>query len=261
MRIDLYENEVTPDGVDDGGTGERPDYLLEKFKTPEDQARAYVEAEREMARLRTQSEQDREQFASALERIEAAPPQQQFQPPAGLDPQTQADLVAYQNAVESGDAAAQLAITLSLNQRMLAPMLDERFKALEPTLTTQSQADRNIAFELAQERVGKTFGDDWKELQPEVQAWLNEHQSWLPVENDPSKFEQVIREGAQTIVNAKRAEQLAALEADRTAKLGAQTAAGSGSGRHSTLGDGKKEAWDEIAGADVASYGQMRSGN
>lgn len=267
MRLDLYENETTPEGVDPGGTGDRPDYLLEKFKSPEDQARAYAEAEKEMARLRSQGEEERAQFAAALERIEAATPapQQQFQAQPGVDPEIAAQLSAYSNAMEAGDTQTAFVIQLALNQRLtqqtVSSALDERFKELKPALDTQSQADRNIAFELGQERVAKQFGEEWNDIQPEVQAWLNEHQAWLPTVNDPAAFEKVVREGAEIVVNAKKAQALAAFEADRQAKLGAQTAAGSGSGRHSTLGDGKKEAWDEIAGATTGSYGQMRGGN
>lgn len=260
MKHHLFENEVTPDGADTGGTGEgadRPAWLPDNFKDAEAFRKSYDEQRKEMDRLRTSSDEERAQFAAALERVNETQ-QQQFQPQPGMDPQTQADLNAYQAAVESGDAAAQLAITLSLNQRMLGPMLDARFNELKPTLDTQSHNDRTMAFELAQERVGKQYGDDWKDLQPEVQAWLVEHQSWLPTVNDPNAFEAVIREGAQTVVNAKKAELLAAFESDRAAKLSAQGATGAGQGRYPTTGDDKKQAWDEVVGADVGSYDRMR---
>jgi hypothetical protein len=179
-------------------------------------------------------------------------------PPQGPDAQTNALLQDYERAVSSGDAAAQLAITLALQTQVMDQRLEERFKTLEPKLEGQSKADRDIAFEIAQDRVAKGYGDQWADLQPDVQKWLHEHSAWLPTTNSPEAFENVIREAAKTVVNEKAAEQLAALNADRAAKLTAQTATGSGQGRYPTQTDDKKQAWEEVKNADVGSYGQMR---
>lgn len=254
--------ETTPDAAGDGGTGEgadRPDFLLDRFKTPEDQARAYAEAEKEMNRLRAQADTDREQFAAALERIEADRPDPAPQQPNGLDAQTNQLLQAYQAAVESGDGAAQLSIQLALNQQATAQLLDDRLSKLTPQLDTQAQADRNIAFELANERVAKQYGDRWAEIQPEVQAWLKEHQSWLPQENSPDAFTAVIREGAQIVTNAKAAEALAAVEKDRAAKIGAQTAQGSGQGKYPTATPEKQQEWADVVAAQNVSYSDLTS--
>jgi len=261
----LFEYETTPDGVDPGagGTGEgadRPEWLQEKFKTAEDQAKAYAEAEKRMNQLQAQADDERKQFAAAIEQMEAMTARQDSPPPAGVDPQTQQLLAQYNQAFEAGDSAAVLAIQLGLQQQMMNEALDARFKDLKPTLDTQSQADRNIAFELAQERVAKTYGDDWETIQPGVQKWLNEHPSVLPVVNDPAQFEAVVREATQIVVNERRAEQFAAFEADRAAKLGAQTAQGSGQGRYPIATDEKKQAWDEVKSADTGSYSERMSG-
>jgi hypothetical protein len=254
--MSTQENEQKPEGTDDG----RPEWLPENFKDAEAFRKSYDEQRKEMDRLRNQADEERAQFAAALERIEAAPP---APAPAqtGLDPQTTQLLHAYQQAVENQDAATMLSIQLALNQQSTAQVIDERLSKLTPTLDTQAQADRNIAFELAQERVAKRYGDQWSELQPEVDAWLREHPAYLPVVNDPAQFEAVIAEGAQVIVNAKRAEEFARFEADRQAKLGSQTATGVGQGKYPTATDDKKQAWTEIAGADIGSYGQMRGGS
>jgi len=233
----------------------RPEWLPDQFKTPEDLAKSYDESRREMDRLRSSLDEERQQFAAALERIEAV--QQQPAPAEGLDPRTNQLLTQYQQAVESGDAAAQLAITLGLQQDMMNQALEERFKTLEPKLGEAAQADRTIAFELASERVAKAYGDDWGELKEPVQAWLREHQSWLPAVNDPNAFEVVIREAASTVVNEKAATRLKELEADRAAKLSAATATGSGQGRFPTATDDKKQQWQEIKDAPVISYADM----
>jgi hypothetical protein len=241
-------------------TSERPDFLLDRFKTPEDQARAYAEAEKEMNRLRAQAEQDRAEFAAALEQMTELQAQQQPQQP-GLDPQTNQLLASYQQAVDNGDAAAQLAITMALQQQMLDQKLEERFQKLGPQLDDGRQADRDIAFRIAEDRVQRQFTDEqWNEIHPDVQRWLNEHQGYLPQTNDPVAFETVITEAARTVVNEKAAERLAALEADRAAKLAAQSASGTGQGRFPTDTDEKKQEWQAVVDAPVASYSQLRSG-
>lgn len=252
------EPEPTPrEGVDDGEG--RPEWLQPNFSSAEDQAKAYSESRKEMDRLRSQLDEERGQFASALERIEAV--QTQPAPAAGLDPQTNQLLSQFQQAVDGGDAAAQLAITLGLQQQMMDQALDTRFKALEPKMGEQAQADRDIAFQIATDRVEKQYGERWADLKEPVQAWLREHQSWLPTQNSPEAFETVIREAARTIENNNAAEKLAAIESDRAAKISAATSAGSGQGRFPTVTDDKKQAWEEVKGSDVGSYSERMAGN
>ena len=238
------------EGVDQGDG--RPGWLPQNFKSPEDLAKSYEESRKEMDRLRSQLDEERGQFAAALERIEAVQAQQtqpaEFQNPI---------LAQWQAAVENGDAAAQLAIHLQLQQQMMDQTLEKRFSELSPKLEASQQADRDIAFEIAQDRVARQYGDKWGDLAPEVNAWLHEHSAWLPSVNSPDAFESVIREGVTAIEGRKAAERLAALEADRAAKLSSTTATASGGTRFPTATDEKKQAWDAIKGADVGSYSQI----
>lgn len=235
----------------------RPEWLPEQFKSPEDLAKSYDESRREMDRLRSTLDEERAQFTTTLEQMATLQQQPQYQPQPGLDPQTNQLLAQYQAAADSGDAATQLAITLALNQQQVQQEMEKRFSQLNPALAEQQQADRNIAFELASERVAKRYGDQWGEISGEVEGWLREHQSWLPVVNDPAAFEQVIQEGAKIVTNNKAAEQLAALEADRAAKLSAQTASGSGQGRYPIATDEKKAEWEAVKAAGGGSYSDI----
>lgn len=238
----------------------RPDYLLDRFKTEGDQAQAYAESEKEMNRLRAQNDKERAEFASALEQMsamqaQATPPQQ------GLDPQTNQLLSQFQYARDNGDVAAELAMTLALQQQMLTQTLDERFKTLAPQLDDQRQADRDIAFRIAEDRVQRGFGDEqWAEIQPAVDEWLRSHPAYLPQVNDPVAFETVIREAAQIVVNANATEKLAEIETDRQTKLAQQTATGTGQGRYPTQTDEKAKEWQAVVDAPVSSYSQIRSG-
>lgn len=255
------EDQQPLEGVDDG----RPDWLPENFADGAALAKSYDESRREMDRLRSERDEERQQFQAALERLEEV---QQARPSIqaeGVDPVIANSMSAYENAMANGDHAAALAIQIGLSQHLTAQTidksLDERFKTLDPKLESASQADRDIAFEIASERVAKSYGDQWEALQPDVKKWLREHPAWLPAENKPEAFEQVIREAARTVENEKAAERLKAFEADRAAKLGAQTATGAGSGKHPIVTDEKKAAWDEVKNADTGSYSQTRAGN
>lgn len=261
MREPWLHQETDPPGGSgegaDTGAG-RPDWLEERYQSVEDQAKAYGESRKEMDRLRSQMEEERAQWSAALEQIS-----QQQQAPApqqpGLDPQTNQLLAAYQQAIDSGDAAAQLAIQVALNQQATASLIEERFKEFTPKIEQQQQADRDIAFQIAQDRVARQYGDKWAELSPEVNKWLHEHASWLPTVNSPEAFEQVIREGAMSIEGAKAAQQLAELEAARNARLSAQTATGGSTTQHPTATDDKKKAWEEVKNAPVVSYSDLVS--
>src|SRR5262245_38245217 len=94
---------------------ERPDWMVEKFTTVEDQARAYAEAEREMGRMREEMARDRDNFQIALQNMEALRPEdQQTPPPQQYNPDQDPLLQQYQQALDMGDARALLAINLEL---------------------------------------------------------------------------------------------------------------------------------------------------
>lgn len=233
------------------------DQVPEQFRAnPGAVFKSYEESRKEMDRLRSELDDERAQFQAALERIEAAQPQ----PQAHFEAQSNPMIAAYQQAVEAGDAQAMLAIQIALSQQATADVLDKKLGEFKPQLETQSQADRDIAFTIAQDRVRAEYGDRWAEIAPDVNAWLHEHSAWLPTVNSPDAFAQVIREGAKTVEGAKAQERLAAIEADRAAKLSATTATGGGAARFPTVTDDKKQAWDEIKSAQVGSYGSVAKG-
>lgn len=250
--------ETDPSGGTAGeGKDDRPEWLPENFKAPEDLVKSYDESRREMDRLRSQMEDERAQWTAALEQITA---NQQTQPPPGqfvaANPIAQfAD--AIQQARESGDAATELGLQLALQKQMMDQAIQEQFKQVNPLLETQQQADRDIAFTIAQDRVARQYGDRWAEIAPDVNKWLHEHASWLPSQNSPEAFEQVIREGAASIEGAKAAQQLAELEAARNARLSAQTATGGSTTRHPTATPEKQQEWEAVKNAPVSSYSDI----
>ena len=251
----MSDEQKTVEGVDPGAAADgRPEWLPDNFTRPEDLAKSYSESRKEMDRLRSQLDEERAQFAAALERIESM---QQPAPQAQADPQQNQLLAAYQNAVEAGDAATMLSIQLALSQQATAQVLESKLGELKPQLEAGSQTDRDIAFRLAEGRVQQQYGERWNEIGTDVDKWLKEHPAFLPQVNSPDAWETVIGEAARYVVNEKAAEKLAELERDRAAKLSAQTSTGSASGRFSTLTDEKKQEWEAVKGADTTSYGQI----
>lgn len=255
-----------PEGVDDGRIVLDPEQVPEQFRNnPSAVFQSYEESRKEMDRLRSQLEEERAQHLEMLtaqqERQQQFTAQQQQQAPQGLDPQTQAQLAAYQQAVESGDATAQLAITLALsqqlNQQAVAAAIDQKLSGFTPELEAQKQVDRDNAFRMAELRVANQYGDQWKDIQPEVQKWLHEHPVFLPQVNTIDAFEPVIAEAARSVQNQKAAEELAGIQADRAAKLAAQTATGGGVSKHPTNTDEKKQAWEEVKAAAHVSYADI----
>lgn len=228
---------------------ERPAWLPPNFKDPEALAKSYEESRKEMDRLRSQLDEERQQFSAALEQVQAVT-QQAAQPQ--VDPANQL-LYQYQQAVESGDAATQLAIQAALMQQAASNAVEERFKTFAPQIEAQQNADRDIAFRFAEQRVAAQYGEQWADLSADVDKWLREHPAWMPTVNTPDAFETVIGEAARYVANERAAARLAEVESARAARLSAQTGTGS-TGRYPTATDEKKQAWDEIKSAEVGSY-------
>src|SRR5262252_2452878 len=97
---------------------ERPDWLLDKFKSVDDQARSYGEAEQRLVALQAQLDQEREQFSSALQNMESMREQETQQQHQRWDPNADPLIQNYQRAIDEGDAQAMLAIQLELNRQI-----------------------------------------------------------------------------------------------------------------------------------------------
>ena len=100
-------------------TPELPDWVEERFRSAENpveaQARSYAEAQREMNRVRSESERQQREFSEALASLSAQPePQQQYAPQQ--DPLLQ----AAQRAYEEGDVTTLLAIQAQISQAATA---------------------------------------------------------------------------------------------------------------------------------------------
>ncbi len=222
--------------------GERPEWLNETFASPEDQAKAYNDAVREMKRaqsdanqLRQDMDRQAQQFADSLSAFDQQQPAQQW------NPQTDPTINAYQRALEEGDAASALAIQMQVSEARTAQMLDDRLRAFEERMSPQQHANQEATLLLAEQQIAPEFGDRW----PEVAAQINDTvRGRLAGISNPSveAYAQAIRESAQLAEYDRLVKEQGRLDAERMAKLNAQTMNGS-TARTPTDTDAKKAEW------------------
>jgi hypothetical protein len=244
--------------MSEGLSEDRPDFLLEKFATPEDQARAYAEAEREMSRMREEMSREREQFASALQNLEQIRPddqqQQSFQPPGmqpGYAPDNDPLLQQYQQALDMGDARALLAINLELGRQMTQQAIDQGMKGVQTQVEQSQVVDREVAITLATERVARKH-ENWEELAPEVGRLLQQNSEWIPSTSSIDAYEKAIGQAARVVQAEKILSDNQQAEAIRQQKINTQGLTGD-SARVMSPADQQKE-WDTVRNARLTGY-------
>ena len=232
---------------------ERPDFLLEKFDSPEEQAKAYAEAEREMSRMREEMTREREQFAAALQNLEELrPPEQQVSPPQqAYDPTNDQLLQAYQQALDMGDARALLAINLDLNRQMTQQAIQEGMKDISGRVEKSQDVDREVAITLATERVARQHSD-WEELAPDVGRLLQQNAEWIPSSASIEAYEKAIGQAARVVKADRILADQARNENVRQQKIASQGLTGD-SARVASPEEQQRE-WDMVKNAKLTGY-------
>ncbi len=247
------------------GAAERPDWLEERYATAEDQAKAYAEARREMNRLQTEQQQEREAFAQALEAMQSAPPQQFPVQQTPYDPNADPMLQAYEEAKQMGDSRRELAITMALNQQMLNQALDQRFSSLQPSIDAQAKADVDHAIQLAEFRVMQEMDKDqpgeYSRVKDQIAHTLNnEYPQLKPQDADVDKWVSALKAAHGLSQREAMAKQLADLQQanqEKQAQMGPPQGA---PGRVAMGTPEEKSEWEKIMAADTNSYANMRRG-
>jgi len=209
----------------------RPEWLDPKFESPEDQAKAYAEAQREMSRAQAAERQ-------AQQQLEQWAVQQQYEPePQQTQQQTQYPdgslLQIYEEAVENGDAKTQFGIYTLLAQQAADLKFAEAQKALAPNPQDQQQNAQMFAV-LAEQQAAARLGEEWETLKPAIGDILTEHPHLLPNNGDLAQTVNalgLVAEMAKARTGATA--QAAAQDAGRQQKLMAQGLSG-GAGRPDT---------------------------
>lgn len=213
----------------------RPDWLDQKFESVEAQAQAYAEAQRAMS----QAVERQRQTEARLEELAVAQQQQPEPQQQDFSPQN-----AYQmwvNAVEEGDAMAQLGVLSYLNQQQIKQELAQ----FQPPQDNNS-ADQNaqVFAALVEQQAAASYGEEWESLKPEVGQLLQEYPHLLPDTGDLASTVQSLSLVADMVKAKRGATAQAAVDAGRHQKLMAQGITGN-TGRSES--QGQVDAGDYLA--------------
>jgi len=198
---------------------ERPDWLLDKFKSVDDQARSYSEAEQRLVALQAQLDQEREQFSSALQNMESMREQElATQQQQSWDPNANPLIQNFQRALDEGDAQALLAMQLELNRQVMRQEMQSAMQEFGGKVDRNQDAEREMAITMATERVARQY-EDWDALAPRIGAFLQQRPHWIPESSSVEGFERALNEAASVILAQDTMERRTAEENDRVAKL------------------------------------------
>lgn len=232
------------DNSADRGSQDRPDYLLEKFGSAEDQAKAYAESEK-LATQATQRASEAERRAQQLEgQLQELSAQQdmlyqsiqqgQQQQPQQYDPSADPLVLAYEQAVENGDARAQLGIHAVVAQQaaeaQLRQFAAQQQQASQPDPGQEMAQSRMFAM-LADQEAGKRIGEEWDDLRADVGQLIAENPHLIPNTPDPVIAAQALAMAANMVKANRLVERADTLgnqtdQLNRSMKLQAQTMTG-----------------------------------
>lgn len=252
-----------------GQPDSRPDWLLDKFSSVDEQARAYAEAERfttqsaqekaEALRRAEEAEAYAEAMAEQLEAVQGQP--QQFQQPQyGFDP-IQVYAAQLEQAREAGDTRAEVMIQAALNSMLLDSRLKDQAQQPPPDPHMVEQQHENYALwadQIAREQYESKYPGSWDDLKPELAAYFSANPDRLPHTLTAKQAAERLIETAELIEGRK----LLAGQADnqqsrRQQRLLAQSL--TQSGNPPTRQDDDGEYWERIKNAPVDSYAALRS--
>lgn len=238
-----------PDGQQQDQGWQAPDDWPEQFKSPEDLLKSYQEIRPRMDQLQSQIEQERQQFSEALQTLEQMRPQEQ--PQQQYNPAQDPILNSYQEALDSGDARAMLAINLELQQRQMQQMQAQMQQQMGGQFQRATDTDREVAITLATERVARDY-PEWEDLAPKIGEVLQARPHWIPDEVSVEGFERALREAADLVNAQQLISEQRKQETDRQAKLQAQGLQGD-AGRVMTPEQQTAE-WDKIKSINLGGY-------
>lgn len=228
---------------------ERPEWLPEKFKSPEDLARSYAEAENKIREQGAQLNAMNENFATLSEQLEELQAtQQSYQQP---QPQ-QSDW----NAMYEENPVGTMAL---LAQQMADAKIREFQQQFSQQLQPTNDAQSEIVLSYADAQA-RALHPDWDEIKDEVADFIKSDPT-LPDDNDPRwnspQFIAAVYDRSARLVKASKPVDPTQQSA-RDMKLAAQGLTAGGSGRPDPANDAA-EAWDRIRGAGGGDYASLIS--
>ncbi len=227
---------------DDG----RPEWLPEKFKTPEDMARSYAEAERKISETTAQLGQYQEAYTDASSRLE------QLEAAQGLpDPAVAQNWLEEQWETNPLQTVAQLATQAAQNA------VQEQFKQYQQQAQPAQQGQLQTAAALADYEMQQLY-PDWQEYRGKVTEIIQQFPHLVPeahlsnpldLRQDLTQVYQLAR--SQDLEQKAQTAEQRATELEQM-KINAQTTPGS-MGRPMAP-DAQKAEWEIIMNATPGGY-------
>lgn len=170
--------DVTPDPQAGNQDPQRPDWLPENFKSPEDLAKSYAEAQRkitELGQTNAAMEQNLADLSEQFETFQQQGQQQQY------DPNADPFLAGYEQAMESGDYRTALAYQSQLTAAAVQQGLAQFSQAQQQQTGPQIQAHyQTVAFN-ADQMLGQKY-EDWGEVKDRVAQAIDASPHLIPEE-------------------------------------------------------------------------------
>lgn len=184
MQANRKERQVPPQTTPDPETGnqadERPDWLPENFKSPEDLAKSYAEATRkitEQGQTISAMEQNLSDFQEQFESFQQQAQQSQQQ----YDPSTDPFLASYEQAMETGDYRTALAYQAQLTQAAVQQALNQFSQGQQQQNAPQIEAHYNTVAALADQALGNRY-QDWNDYKGKIAEAIQQSPHLVPDE-------------------------------------------------------------------------------
>lgn len=247
MNPEVETPEVEPETPP--AAAERPEWLPDKFGSPEALAESYTHLESRLGQQGNELSAEREAREAAearaaeLEQLVAGQQQPQYDP--AQDPL----VAAFEHAYESGDARMMLAV-----QAELANRAAQAAAGTQPQEHQDDPQEFETAAVVAENQVWRKYGDEYGELREQVAQKLQDMPG-LVAGSTLADFERGIETAFHLAqreklldTQTKQAQQEQQAEEARKAKLAAQTA--TGAGPRPIPKSEQEKVWEEIKNAD-----------
>lgn len=229
-------------GQDNQEGVDRPDWLPENFKTPEDLASSYRESQRkitEEATARRNLEQLVASQQAQIEQIQAAQTQQPEPEPAWDEWYAQ-DPIATQKAL-----AEQI-----FNER-IGQLQASQQQQTQATQGSQAEITASLAYKALEDQVGQLSEETRQEMAQIIQS--RPHLIPQDAYYSPQKLSEAYTDVYKLTSTDKNPPAQNAADLQRAMKLQAQTATGAGG--HLSTADEAQQRWQEIQNASTGTLG------
>jgi len=234
--MDTTDPSITADNPD------RPEWLPENFKAPEDLVSSYTELQRTLT--------ERGNANRNLEQIVASQQAQIEQIQATQTQQPEPDQNEWYTAFEQDPIATQKALAEQTYDQRFSQWQETQQKALQDLQNAQISSATTAAYGELDAQYSIT-----EEQKEEMARVINEHPYLIPNDAvyDAQKYKGILENVYRIAVPNPGPPQTTSADLQRTMKLQAQTATGAGG--HLSTADEDAQRWQEISNASTGKLG------